>query len=597
MSARALIDQGLDVIGTNYRSLIRPVLLDVIATLFRVVALTMFIPLIWGLLAPERGVRGRFGRVLGLLNISEDFPLFPVLGVGIIMLTLLGGVFAYAARRSVAARVSEAETHVARKLMQRYLELGQAFLDQNRTSVLSNRLRKVSRGVARLLNFLHHLGKSVTNLAIYFVVMALLAWPLALAALIMLVFYYLAFARLTTRLEEMENDLQEADDETRADAQDILTNAPLIRLMSTQRSEARRWRDTLNAAATRRLDHQRLTGMLGPARDLAGISILLLFVAIFVAANPDKASSNIVVYLIFFLIFRRAMGQFSTVLRTPGDWQVVKRNLNRYLQITSDENREFVFSGPRKDIALVRGIALGDVRFAYVPGRWALNGVSVEVPAGKTTVVVGANGSGKTTLLKLLMRDYEYQEGSIEFDGVDVREFDLDSLRGWLSFTGRDPFLLNQTIRFNVAYGLPGASDDAIWEALRRTECETFVREQPAGLDTELVDLGGRLSGGERQRLGLARIFLRPTPGLMLFDEAMSSLDSVAAGRIIKRLRGLPDATRVMVVHGLSIIEPDMHVIVLDQGRVAEQGSRNELLEKQGMFRTMWISQHLGVPE
>jgi len=242
-------------------------------------------------------------------------------------------------------------------------------------------------------------------------------------------------------------------------------------------------------------------------------------------------------------------------------------------------------------------MALRDVCFAYARNRWALDHISLEVQAGETTAVVGANGSGKTTLLRLLKRDYEYQQGNIELDGVDARAFDLDSLRGWLFFMSRDPFLLNDTIRANMVYGLPNVEDGAIWDALRHTDCEAFVREQPAGLDTEVVDLGSRLSNGERQRLGLARVFLRPAPGLILLDEAMSSLDSVAAGRIIGALRGIPDATLLMVVHGLSIIEQDMHVVVMDKGRVAEQGLRDELLKKkEGMFRTMWISQNLSLP-
>jgi len=597
MSPRAQLDRGLDVIGVSYRFFVLPVSLDVIATLSRVVALTMFIPLIWGLLTPDAGVRGRFGRLLTLLDLPQEFPIFPVMSVGIFVLTIIGGAFAYAAHRLVVRRVGEAEAQLAQQLMQRYLELGQAFLDDNTINRLANRLRRISRGVARLLNFLHRLGKAVSSVAIYFVAMALLAWPLALAALVVLVLYFLAFGRLTAKLEEKDNRALEADDAVRADAQDILINAALVRLMSTQRSESERLRQRLGVAAKRRLEHQSLAQILGPAQDIAGILILLSFVAIFVAASPVEASSNIVVYLIFFLIFRRAISQFSFVLRSPGDWQAVKRNLDHYLEIMSDEGRDLVISGSREDPALKRSMALRDLRFAYARNRWALDHISLEIQARETTAVVGANGSGKTTLLRLLKRDYEYQSGSIELDGVGVREFDVESLRGWLFFMGRDPLLLNDTIRANMAYGLPEVENGAIWEALRHTDCEDFVREQPAGLDTEVVDLGNRLSNGERQRLGLARVFLGPPPGLILLDEAMSSLDSVAAGHIIRALRRIPDATLLMVVHGLSIIEQDMHVIVLDKGHVAEQGPRDELLKEDGgRFREMWISQNLSLP-
>jgi subfamily B ATP-binding cassette protein MsbA len=225
------------------------------------------------------------------------------------------------------------------------------------------------------------------------------------------------------------------------------------------------------------------------------------------------------------------------------------------------------------------------VSFAYGADKGdVLSDVWLHVPLGRTYAIVGKSGGGKSTLVGLLPRLYEPREGVVRLDGVDVREYRLADLRRQISLVSQDVVLFNDTIRANIAFGRPDASDAEIEAAAHAAYVLEFAAELPQGLDTPIGDHGAQLSGGQRQRISIARALLKDAPVLIL-DEATSALDTEAERRIQSALESLMRGRTVLVIaHRLSTIEAADCIVVMDDGRVAEQGSHAELIARSGLY-------------
>jgi ATP-binding cassette subfamily B protein len=213
---------------------------------------------------------------------------------------------------------------------------------------------------------------------------------------------------------------------------------------------------------------------------------------------------------------------------------------------------------------------------------------SVDVPAGKTVAVVGSSGAGKSTLSRLLFRFYDVTDGRITIDGQDIRDVTQASVRASLGIVPQDTVLFNDTIRYNIGYGRPGASDADIEDAARRAHVLDFILRMPDGWDTMVGERGLKLSGGEKQRVAIARTLLK-NPAIMIFDEATSALDSATEKAIQAELREIAkDRTTLVIAHRLSTIIDADQILVLDAGRIIERGTFRELLDANGKFAEMW---------
>ncbi|WP_431135233.1 ABC transporter ATP-binding protein [Psychroserpens mesophilus] len=252
---------------------------------------------------------------------------------------------------------------------------------------------------------------------------------------------------------------------------------------------------------------------------------------------------------------------------------------------------------PTKENAIIKqdvsnGISIKNINFRYQEED-VLNHFSIHVPKGKTIALVGQSGSGKSTIANLVTRFYDVNEGSIEIDGINIKDMDIHSLRDLIGLVTQDSILFNDTVRNNILIGKENATDEEIIEALKIANAWEFVKELPEVLDTNIGDSGGNLSGGQKQRLSIARAVLK-NPPIMILDEATSALDTESERLVQDALENMmKNRTSIVIAHRLSTIQNANEIIVMQKGKIAEQGTHDELISKNGVYKKLVDMQSL----
>jgi len=262
-------------------------------------------------------------------------------------------------------------------------------------------------------------------------------------------------------------------------------------------------------------------------------------------------------------------------------------------ELLAPAGKPFVVSGERPYVALKDRIRFDRVTFYYDdPDRPALRDVSLSIPVGKTTALVGPSGAGKSTLIHLVFRFYDPTGGEVLLDDEPLRSVRLEAWWSRIALVSQDVHMFNASVRENIAYGRLDATDEDIVAAAKLADAHGFIRELPQGYDTCVGDRGVRLSGGQKQRIALARAVVRNAQ-ILILDEATNALDAISDNLIQEALDTLSDGRTVVVIaHRLSTVERADHIIVLEEGRVAEEGDLDDLLAKNGLFARLYKLQN-----
>lgn len=299
-----------------------------------------------------------------------------------------------------------------------------------------------------------------------------------------------------------------------------------------------------------------------------------------------------------FVAFIAALMMLYSPLKGVGNNYVAIQNsflaIDRIFNILDLEPRINDHPDAKTLTEIRQGIVFDHVHFAYVPGREVLSDINLEIPVGKTIALVGNSGGGKTTISSLLPRLYDIHKGSIKIDGTDIKNITQKSLRQQIAMVFQDNFLFSGTVRENILLGNKNATEEAIWHALRNACLDQFIKELPNGLDTEIGERGILLSGGQKQRLAIARAFIKNAP-IVILDEATSALDNKSERVVQEALDNLmKNRTVIVIAHRLSTVQNADKIVVINDGKIAEEGTHQELLKKDGAYAALYAMQFKG---
>ena len=404
-------------------------------------------------------------------------------------------------------------------------------------------------------------------------------------AIYMLFTYYATEWRINIRRK-----MNESDSDANAKAIDSLLNYETVKYFSAEEREAKRYDRSMARYADASVKAYVSLAVLNAGQ--AVIFTIGLAAAMVLCAYGIERGTNTVGD---FVMINAMMIQLYTPLNFMG---MVYREIK---QAVIDIEKMFSLLARKPEIEDSPGahplqvragaIRFDNVSFAYEPARPILSNLSFDVAAGHTVAIVGPSGAGKSTISRLLFRFYDVTGGRILIDGQDTRGVTQTSLRAAIGMVPQDTVLFNDTIRYNIRYGRWDASDAEVEEAARQAQIDGFIRRAPKGYDTEVGERGLKLSGGEKQRVAIARTILK-VPPILLLDEATSALDSHTEKDIQDELdRVSKNRTTLVIAHRLSTIVNADEILVLDRGAIAERGTHRELLERGGLYASMWNRQ------
>lgn len=530
-------------------------------------------------LAPQSGA----GAVIAV-------PVALLVGYGLlrVMSSALGEL-----RNAVFAKVqARAGRRVALDVFRHLHALSMRFHMDRATGGLSRVIERGVRGIATSLNFL--LFNIIPTIVEILFVAVILWWMFAASfSLTMLgtIIGYVAFTLIFTNWRlRFRRQMNQTDEEANTKAVDSLLNYETVKYFGNEAHESRRYDESMTRYESAYVKSETTLNMLnaGQATIMAvGLTITMLLAGRGIADGSMSIGDLVMVntYLI----------QLYQPLNILGfAYREIKQGLTDMEQMFAllDVPAEVRDAPDATPLALGAGeIRFEDVRFGYRPDREILKGISFTVPPGRMLAIVGPTGAGKSTISRLLFRFYDVTGGRVLVDGQDVRGLTQHSLRAAIGVVPQDTVLFNDTIRYNIAYGRPGASDAEIENAAKLAQVHDFVTRLPDGYATRVGERGLKLSGGEKQRVAIARTILKD-PRLLILDEATSALDTRTEQDIQAALRDVArNRTTLVIAHRLSTVVEADEIIVLQEGAIAERGTHGALIAAGGLYADMWRRQ------
>ena len=339
------------------------------------------------------------------------------------------------------------------------------------------------------------------------------------------------------------------------------------------------YRQTMQRIMRRKDLSSPLTEFLG----IAVVVVLLMFGGNLVFDGVFAASTFVVFITMFYNIIDLAKSfssAYYAIQKGSAAIERIQEIIDTPLEIEETSNAQPIQQ-------LQQGIQLQDVSFRYNEDRWVLKNIHLDIPKGSSVALVGASGAGKSTLIDLLPRFYDIQQGAILIDGIDIKNYQLRSLRGLMSIVSQEAILFNDTIYNNITFGLADVTPQQVEEAAKIANAHDFIVQTEQGYQTTIGDRGTKLSGGQRQRLTIARAILR-NPPILILDEATSALDS-ASERLVQEalLRVMKNRTSIVIAHRLSTIQHVDKIVVMQEGKIVEQGNHETLMAAQGVYKKL----------
>lgn len=528
--------------------------------------------------------------VLGV-NSPNIERLYRISGL-ILLTTLLRLLFTYLGRYYSQISQFTLAYQLRLQLFEQLQALSLSYFTKNKPGNLVHSMTNETQEVTRAFDIISKLITLVSTFFVYLISMCLLSWQLTLISVMLLGLQLVGVSVLIRKVREASFKHSSVNRDFTSVSLEFLNGIRAVHAFAAQDFERKRHQNAnlkLLQAATKARAAYALVDPLSEGISTAMFMGMLIFAVVVLIPNGQLQLASLLTFL--FVLFRLVpiMRQINAARTQFGSFS---GSLNQIKQILRSDNKPYFCNGKVRFSHLQRGIEFVGVDFGYQANELVLRDIWLTIPKGQTTAIVGASGAGKSTLVDLIPRFYDPTRGQILIDGVDLRKFEIGSLRRKMAIVSQETFIFNTSVRDNIAYALDAVDEESVWEAARLANALEFILELPQGFDTQLGERGIRLSGGQRQRIAIARALLR-NPEILILDEATSALDSVSERLIQASLEKLSvGRTVVAIAHRLSTIMRADRVIVLEGGRIVEQGGYQELLSRQGKLWQYHKMQH-----
>lgn len=525
-------------------------------------------------------------------------------GIELTTTALLGLVVAYGAARfsnvffgelrdTIFGRVTErAMRRIGLQVFRHVHALDLDFHLNRRTGGLARDIERGTTGISFLMRFfIFNIAPTLFEIAM---VIGILLYnygaSYAVITLASVITYGLFSLRATEWRTRFVREMNAADSSTNTRAVDSLMNFETVKYFTNEEFEASRYdRELANWELARRKNRLSLFGLNGGQAFIIAIAqTCMIGLAAWQVSTGILTLGDFILINQFMIQLFMPLGFLGFVFR---EIKGSMANIEKLFELMAIKPAVVDAEDAAELTVKKAGIEFHQVSFSYHPDRSILSSVSFRIEPGEKVAVVGASGAGKSTLVKLLFRFYDPVNGRITVDGQDISRVSLHSLRKVIGIVPQDTVLFNDTLFENVRYGNPEAGDSEVKEAIRLAHLDGFIEQLPEGGDTMVGERGLKLSGGEKQRVSIARTILKRPP-ILVFDEATSSLDSKTEQAILEALREISqDHTSLVIAHRLSTVIDADRIVVLDQGKIVEHGSHQQLLTSKGRYADLWQAQ------
>jgi len=497
----------------------------------------------------------------------------------------LGYMLHYAAQRLVNS--------IRRRVFGHLLAQPTAFIEEVQTGGTVARVISDVNNVSNLLfGTFASFFSSCVRLVVFFAILMAMNWRLTLVSCAILPAFALTFLRYRKRLRPAFRDIRNEMGGLSARVGEVFAGARVVKTNVQEHRENKSFLRKINLILRKQLNVQWVHVMLHVAANTVTAigPIVMVYYAGLEYINDRLTTGDIFLFLGF---LQRMFQPIQQIVQVNTQIQKAFASIERVFEVMDSDPEPYTETG-LAPIEQVRGeVEFRDVTFRYEPGAApALDGVSFKVEPNETIAFVGPSGAGKTTIVNLLVRLYDPQGGAVLVDGRDIREYPLAHYRNEISMVLQDNFLFQGTVRDNIAYGKPGASEKEILHAAELANATEFIERLEHGYDTLVGERGAHISGGERQRIAIARAVLTD-PRILIFDEATSSLDSCSEALIQEALAGLLEGrTTFVIAHRLSTVTGANRIYVIDHGRILDCGTHEELLARPGLYQRLFLEQY-----
>lgn len=509
----------------------------------------------------------------------------------IVGFTIVQGVLIYASNYMNTWVANKITIGVKRKLFDKLLSMDTSYFDKNNSGTIlfrySNDAESASTGL--IDNTKQFLSKTFSSLSLV-AVLLYNSWQLAIIAIAVLGLFIYPMALVRKKMKEIITKTVGNSSNIMTIYNETFAGNKTIRSFTLEDVFKEKFKNTTDFMFYLAMKMVKGTNWLSPLMHIImsiGVA-LVIGCGSYLIVSGKITSGN-------FVAFIAALMMLYTPLKSVGNNYISIQQsflaIDRIFEIL-DLTPTINDKAEAKELQEVKkNIVFENVCFEYVKGREVLHGINLTIPVGHTIALVGNSGGGKTTISALLPRLYDIKSGSIKIDGTDIREFSQKSLRKQIAMVFQDNFLFSGTIRENILLGNEKASEEIIWQALKNACLDTFVQGLPNKLDTQIGERGILLSGGQKQRLAIARAFVKNAP-IVILDEATSALDNKSERVVQEALDNLmKNRTVIVIAHRLSTIQNADKIVVINDGRIAEEGTHEELLNKQGAYASLYAMQ------